>query len=462
MSTVIQQAIDQRMAWAQQHPALCPAPYVTLDVRQSQSTTDQVFQTCCCNLDSALFMPSPGPDPFAEIKQQQAQGQWPDACRHCQWEERNGGQSERLRSFVEMPQDRLGHFIKSKQVAEFEVRIKFSNFCNLSCRSCSPFESSTFAKITNDVVNESFEIDISTSPQHWQFITDAILEKYNQYPHFFVHFIGGETLIQPGMIKLLNWMDQQGIASKVNLRLTTALTTHPRDDLMELLSRFCSVDILLSIDSVGENYSYIRWPARFEKIERNLDRLVSYGAQMTIAKGRKIYRPLWKCAISPVFSLNNIFYIDNWLDYWCDWYERRGFVFHNYAANLVAQTEHLDVQALTVQYRSILKEKLQQCLTHRIFQQWPDQLRGIYNFITTTINELDSAPDNPALWEKYLRHTAYFDRKTKMDFTNMNQRLYNILTDADQQQFISIRDNIDTDVSLTKAMIFVPNVQSQI
>ena len=286
------------------------------------------------------------------------------------------------------------------------------------------------------------------------------MQKHNRYQHFFVHFIGGETLIQPGMTKLLSWMCEQGIAEKINLRLTTAMTVNPRDELMELLSRFKSVDILLSIDSVGENYSYIRWPARFEKIERNLDTLISYKNQMTIVKGRKVMRPIWKCAVSPVFSLNNIFYIDDWLNYWCDWYEQRGFVFHNYAANLVDQTEHLDVQALPQRYRPELAKKLQQCLDHRIFKQWPDQMRGIYNFIVTTVGELDTAPDNDQLWKKYLNHTAYFDQKTKMDFTKYNQRLYNVLNESDQEQFATICNKIDTGVSLHQSMIFVPNVQS--
>jgi hypothetical protein len=461
MSEIIQSAIDQRMAQARQYPALCPAPYVTLDVRQSEHSNADIFQTCCCNLDAELFVPSAGADPFAEIKQQQAQGQWPEACRHCKWEEQNGGQSERLRSFVEMPQDRLDHFIESKKITEFEFRIKFSNFCSLSCRSCSPYESSTFGKITNTVVNENFEIDISEFDDHWKFITQTILEKYRQVPHFFVHFIGGETLIQPGMLKLLNWMVGQGIASAVNLRLTTALTVNPTTELMLLMSKFNTVDILLSIDSVGENYQYIRWPAKFEKIERNLDTLISYESKLTIHRGKKILKPIWKCAVSPVFSLNNIFYMDQWINYWYKWYQQRGFVFHNYAANLVAQTEHLDVQALPIQYRPALIELLQACLAHDIFQQYPDQMRGIYNFITTTIGELNTSPDRPELWDKYLRHTKYFDQKTKLQFAKFNERLYNLLTESDRLMLAEIDQQVSTTNSLTQAMIFKrTNVQS--
>lgn len=459
MSTVIQQALQQRMIWAQQHPALCPAPYSTLDIRHSRQGNKRLFQTCCCNLDDELFVPSAGPDPFFDIKHQQEQGQWPNACRKCRQEELNGGQSERLRSFVEMPQDRLGHFIKSKQVSEFEVRIKFSNLCNLSCRSCNPRESSTFAKITNRT-DESFEDDLSLDTDHWSFVTKTILQKHNRYVHFFVHFIGGETLIQPGMIKLLTWMHEQGIASMVNLRLTTAMTVNPREEFLELLSCFKSVDILLSIDSVGDNYSYVRWPARFDKVQRNLETLVGYKSQMTIVKGRKVFRPKWKCSVSPVFSLNNIFYIDVWLDHWYRWYLEQGYVFHNYAANLVSETEHLDVQALPIQYRPALKQLLTSCLEHEIFQKWPDQMRGIYNFIITTVSELDTAPNNQHLWQKYLKHTAYFDQKTKMDFTTFNQRLYNLFTQQDKNTFAEFCQQIDTTLSLNQAINFVPNVQS--
>jgi len=456
----LQTDIDRRLNWAKHNSTLCPAPYITMDVRRSQAVTQGVFKTCCCNLDDKLFVPTPGLDPFAEIKQQQFEGQWPAACHQCQWEESHGGVSERVRSFLEMPQDRLQQFILKRSIHEYELRIKFSNFCNLSCRSCSPYESSTYAKTTNSTVNEQFEVDVSDSDEHWQFITEHILEKVGRVPHFFVHFIGGETLVQPGMRKLLTWLIEQGLAPKVNLRLTTALTVNPSDELLNMLSQFNSVDMLLSIDGVGDNYSYIRWPARFDKIKTNLDNLVAYKATLTVSKGRKIMKPLWKCAVSPVFSLNNIMYIDDWLEYWCSWYEQKGFVFHTFVAHLVPQTVHLDLQALPVRYRSQLIELLTNCKSHRIFSQYPDQMRGVYNFLNSSIDELNTLPDDQELWQRFLKHTAYFDQKTKMKFAIFNKRLYSLLNDYDQAQFESMCNNIDTQSNITQAMKFIPNVQS--
>jgi MoaA/NifB/PqqE/SkfB family radical SAM enzyme len=459
----VQDQMSKRMQWALNHPTICLAPYNTIDVRHSSFKKQDIYQTCCCNLDESLFVPSTGDDAFAEIKQQQLEGEWPSACYRCWKEELNGGQSERLRAFAELPQDKFENFVLDQRINEFEFRIKFSNLCSLACRSCSESESSTFGKITNASINELYEADISDDEEHWKFITTRIPELIKKAENFFVHFIGGETLIQPGMTRLLQWMVATNIAPRIHVRLTTAITVNPSDELMTLLAKFKSVDINLSIDSVGENYQYVRWPARFSKIESNLSALIEYQATLTVKNGRKIRVPKWKCAVSPVFSLNNIFYIDDWLEYWYQWYKQRNIVFHNFVANLTMQTNHLDIQALPTQYRSQLIASLRKCLLHPIFETYPAQLAAVYNFLNITIAELENNQPQEELWEKFLRHTAYFDQKTKLSFAIFNQRLYNILSTQDREKFRSIVENTNSESTLTQAMTFTrTNVQSQI
>lgn len=450
----VQDQMSKRMQWALNHPTICLAPYNTIDIRHSSFKKQEIYQTCCCNLDEELFVPSTGNDAFAEIKQQQLEGEWPSACYRCWKEELNGGQSERLRAFAELPQDKFENFVADQHITEFEFRIKFSNLCSLACRSCSASESSTFAKIVNADTDKLYEVDISDDDAHWQFVITRIPELMKKAEHFFVHFIGGETLMQPGMTRLLQWMVRTKLASKVHIRLTTAMTVNPSDELMSLLTKFSSVDINLSIDSVGENYQYVRWPARFSKIETNLAALIAYEAKLMVKNGRKIRIPKWKCAVSPVFSLNNIFYIDDWLEYWYQWYKQHGIVFHNFVANLTMQTVHLDVQALPAQYRPQLIESLKKCLLHPIFETYPTHLAAVYNFLNITIAELENNQPQAELWEKFLRHTAYFDQKTKLSFAIFNQRLYNILSTQDQQKFETIQLNIDTSATLTQSMIF--------
>ena len=87
-------------------------------------------------------------------------------------------------------------------------------------------------------------------------------------------------------------------------------------------------------------------------------------------------------------------------------------------------------------------------------------MRGVYNFLNSSIAELKTLPDSPELWDKFLKHTAYFDQKTKMKFAIFNSRLYNLFNDSDQAKFQSICNSIDVQKNITQAMIFIPNVQS--
>lgn len=450
----VQGQVDKHLSLAQSNPSLCIAPYNTLDVRHSDFVPNGIYKTCCCNLDARTFVASPGLDPFAEIKTQQLAGEWPAACHRCRAEEDHGGQSERVVGFMMYPKQRLQKFVDTNVVDDYEVRVKFSNLCNLACRSCAPTESSTYARMTNSTVNTEYEVDISDSSEHWEFITASILEKKDLYEHFYVHFIGGESLIQPGMKKLIDWMIDLGIAPDVNLRLTTALTVNPNQDLLSKMSQFKTIDINLSIDSVADNYQYIRWPAKFDKIERNLDTLVDFDKRLTLVQGRKIWKPRWNCVLTPVFSLNNIFYIKDWIDYWNNWFTSKGFVFLMFSINLTEPTWHLDVEALPQQYRPVLADILTECLVHELFVRYPNETKALYNFLTSTLDELAIMPENSEQWQKYLSHTAYFDKKTNQSFAILNQRLYNILSTDDRKKFQYIFDRINTDNNFTKEITF--------
>jgi len=468
MTDAVKQTLDQRLLWAKQNPTLCIYPYVTLDTRHSEFSSEPVYKTCCCSLDDKIFVPSPGIDPFADIKAQQLNKQWPAACWRCKSEEIHGGASERVNGFVGYGEDRLRNLVETQTLPEFELRVKFSNFCNLACRSCVETESSTWARITNTPVSEQYEMDISDSPAHWELITTTIMEKLPKVQYFFVHFIGGESLVQPGMKKLLAWMIAQGIASQVCLRVTTALTVRPSYDLMSKLSQFSAVDINLSIDSVGDNYQYLRWPAKFEKIENNLTTLMKHRPALKISNGKKFYTPRWRCLISPVFSLNNIMYVDEFMSYWQRWFDQQHYSLPIRPINLVDRTQHLDIEALPRTYRSQVADHLQQCLEHDIFKQYPDHTRMLYNFLDSTIKELSDRPYNQDLWSLFLSHTAYFDKKTEQSFAILNKRMYNILTVEDQNKFTAMVDQIDVKKQLFTArehsVTFFKkiNVQSQI
>jgi hypothetical protein len=222
----------------------------------------------------------------------------------------------------------------------------------------------------------------------------------------------------------------------------------PGYDLMTKMAQFRDVDINLSIDSVGDNYQYLRWPAKFIKIENNLSTLMGHQTTLSIISGKKTYNPRWRCLVTPVFSLNNIMYIDEFMTYWCNWFDQHHYSFPIQPINLIERTRHLDIEALPTQYRQPVIAYLQTCLVHDIFKKYPDRTRVLYNFIDSTINELVSQPESQDNWLKFLSHTAYFDKKTEQSFAILNERMYNILTVEDQNKFTAMIDQIDVEKQL--------------
>lgn len=420
----INKILDAKLAIAKNNPSLCMAPYSSVYIRQHYDPTKDMRVTCCCNVDVDKFKFSPPPDIFKEITHAMEAGALPAACHLCKKEEANGAQSERIRFILATDSTDLEKFIANRYVSRYELMVVFSNLCNLSCRSCGPSNSSTYAKITQDHSADHLIKDITDIEEYWGRITQIILTKVNQYDNFDIHLMGGEPLIQPGVEKLFKWLVDQNLISKITLKLTTALSANLTDNLLNYFKKFKYIQFNLSIDSVGENYQYVRWPMKFEKIERNINYIVD---QLTPAK--------YGCSLDPVFSLNNIFYIKEYLDYWHKWVIDKSINFKVISTNLVSKTALIDVEALPTKYRQPLIDILTNCLDHVMFNDYPSNTIHLYNFIKTTINELNQYPDNMVLWNKFLTHTAQFDRRTNTNFNELNSKLYNLLDEDDIKLF---------------------------
>jgi hypothetical protein len=136
-------------------------------------------------------------------------------------------------------------------------------------------------------------------------------------------------------------------------------------------------------------------------------------------------------------------YLDEFMTYWCDWFDQKHYSFPIQPINLTERTRHLDVEALPMEYRPALIEFLQTCVGHSIFKKYPDRTRVLFNFVNSTIEELKTMPENHEQWLKFLSHNAYFDKKTEQSFAILNERLYNVLNAADKRLIDVITHDID-------------------
>lgn len=438
MTTGLQQDLDSKLQWARDNPGLCLFPWSMMDIRRSIPNAGGPLATCCCNLDE--FKPDPTfpdyrqPDPMLKLKQHMDQGSLPPACYRCVAEEQNGGTSERIRRIISEPMSRLHQFAQDRSVGTYGVRVKFGNLCLQACRICHPHDSSVWHRLANTPGDNVFETDVTDDPEFWQLITTAIDREIGLHQHFHIDLMGGETLLQTGVNRLLDWCIQQGYQDRLEVRITTSLSAMPADTLMRL-TKFRRVLFMLSIDSVGYNYRYVRWPVEFAKVEGNLDYLIDFG---------QTHGGNFTYLLTPVFSLGNIFYMTDYLDYWRQWFVSHGIDFRVMNTNITMPTSYLDIQALPVRYRTQLLDLLTSSLDHELFTEYPDQTIHLLNFIQSTMRELETWPDNDRLWQLFLKFTADYDRRTGLQFDVSNDRLYNILDQTDRDWYTELTTKTST------------------
>jgi len=424
----IEHVVQEKLNWAKENPSLCFFPYNTLDIRLPPDTKDGLRISCCCNLEKALTVKNLSSDPFEDLRQRMEGSILPEDCIRCKQEESTGGVSERVRDILAKDINELQEFAKNRKTKTYELRILFSNICNLSCRSCEPYSSSTYAKITSNNETTHLELDITEITEYWELITANIKTKINEYEHYYIHFMGGEPILHDGNKKLVNWLIENNLHDRVHLRITTSINVPFNINFVRQLDSFRSVDLLLSIDGVDKNYHYVRWPAKFQKTIDNLNTLVNYKKNSTSNTN-------FNYILSPVFSLNNIFYLNDYLDFWYDWIKEHDVSLFFLNTNLLYRTRHLDLQALPKRYRNDVSVIIDNCLRHPILNEYFSKMEHLYNFLLSAKNELEAWPENDFLWKMFLKHTAEFDIRTNTNFQSYNDRLYTLLTSEDRVLF---------------------------
>lgn len=372
--------------------------------------------SCCCNFKIKDYQEFDRESSlFQALKEKMISGQSHKSCHECYRLEQQGLFSERLRYWLAYDSEKFTNLTKNWHNDCFEIKIKFSNLCPLSCRSCSADESSTYSKITG--ISTSFkhiEIDISEHRDHWQTIQKIITDAHKTYRRPILHLIGGEALIQPGSIKLLQWMEENSLSDKFNFNLTTSLAVNLKDKFLGLIEHFQHVCFSLSIDSVGNNYHYVRWPAKFDKVLLNLEKLIK-----TRSKLDSSY------IFTPVFSLNNVFYIEEYLNFFQNWCKEKNFYIPINNLHLHSP-DHLQIEILPEKYRQDLISIFEKCIEHPWSKH--SQQDGFKFFLISSLEHLRQSSGDEALFQKFLKFTAEFDVRTQTSFKEFNSKLYNLLS----------------------------------
>jgi hypothetical protein len=120
-------------------------------------------------------------------------------------------------------------------------------------------------------------------------VFDDVLKSVDSLERLYI--TGGEPLINDRVAEILGYLVDTGAASHIHLELSTNCTSVDAR-YIERIKKFQRVELLLSLDAVGDTYEYIRHPARWSVVEANVRKLK--------------YEHGLVCKVPPVVQIYNI------------------------------------------------------------------------------------------------------------------------------------------------------------
>jgi organic radical activating enzyme len=234
------------------------------------------------------------------VRQDFRVGRWPAGCERCRIEEDNSVMSKRQLDY-ERWQDHYQHY-DIEQDGLITASVAFGNTCNLTCITCGPGSSSRWQKENLQLYQQN------VPPNHFyrHGFVDELLEQGPEIIHLDIP--GGEPFLSgvAQQQELLRRLIDQGRADQIAIHYTTNVTVWPNKTWWDLWQHFREIDMQLSIDGVGRQFEYIRYPADWHTVSTNVQKYLQEEQQ----------RYNLRLSVSCTVSAYNIFYLPEFM-VWC-------------------------------------------------------------------------------------------------------------------------------------------------
>ncbi len=337
-----------------------------------------------------------------DIRVSMLKGSWPAACERCRLTEEMGGCSRRQAENQHF-EEHIPWILDNTDGQGFApVRIRsrdyrLGNLCNLRCRMCHPRASKLLLDEWNEVARPRLRINAKQAAEfenmtwfHNQQLWDDFRAHCQDLEH--LHFAGGEPLIIPEVLKALEICVEQGVAGNIELTFNTNVTKIPARH-RELWPQFKSVNLLCSIDAHGALNDYIRYPAKWTRLARNLDIIDQQHAELNLGRA----------TLSVTVQIYNIFHLQELIDY-----SRERFSFIRAIPNLVHLSipDYFNIQHLPDDLKKLAAERLQ-ALRARLVDA--GEANGL-NQIDSVLAYLGTGEHSLYLMSEFKRVTGTFDR----------------------------------------------------
>lgn len=256
------------------NPNYCSNFYKGLYV-QKQDQDRVAVSACCINTVS--------PDAYSTVdfvnnsylQSQRRLDHRPAGCNEC-WRQEAAG----TRSYREQAnQWYQEHFPDQDPYRVQLLRMDYNldPVCNAKCIICGSWFSSLWAQEDREF-GEYFQIRSFREVKNNDRVRDIDFSSLRK-----IYFNGGEPLLSREMVAILEQIrTAQGSLSNLHCQLSTNGSIRPDDDLVRLWQECEKVDIWVSLDAVGQQFEYIRYPLSFDSVWQNCVAMGNLGSNIFV------------------------------------------------------------------------------------------------------------------------------------------------------------------------------------
>jgi MoaA/NifB/PqqE/SkfB family radical SAM enzyme len=216
-------------------------------------------------------------DYLRDIRNKFIQGQKPEVCNQCWKNEAAGRGSERINANQRIKKQNQSVVFDINSKPLVNLGIALGNICNLKCRICGPWASSSWNAdeiklIPRDQLSGTIEERMLTqgawpikSDTFWHQFAEEIKTVSN------LNIYGGEPFMIPKHFEMLKFLVDNNYAQNIDLAYNTNGTHFP-EQAIELWNQFRQVHISLSIDNLNNKFEYERKNSSWNTLIENLNK----------------------------------------------------------------------------------------------------------------------------------------------------------------------------------------------
>jgi len=366
------------------------------------------------NDENTSFTFALGSSEWQEIRETMLKDKKVPGCRKCYQEEEFAFNNNyknprrRIKSLREKENwTRNNKNLTSPEDNSIEIRyleITMGNYCNLKCRTCGSDLSTTWEDddaILSNYYKERKVTKINNIEKEWNIEDFSSIEE--------IKFTGGEPMLHPNFIKILDILIQSGRADQITLDIFTNASWVPKEKVLTRLDQFFKVYINLSVDGVGKVNDYIRYPSEWSTVNESVCEWLKLEKQYTgkyyEANGEgpfltRKYIVKWV----PCVSIYNVWHFHIMIDWWFGlqqefrgkpWWDSK-----NYMVNIVHDPKFLKpslifplfskkvhIEKLLAHKNNLLEELKSNVIDEKDIHEAELDLNTMYNKVIGSINE---------------------------------------------------------------------------